>query len=110
MTWIQWGLGGTGFTGALTLLFMYRWIHRHLGNLPSVSVHFSPKGGCTEAVVAEIHKDQSDVLIQAYSLSSKPNAQALVEAKTRGVRVEVILDRSQETETYSDLAFFKEQG
>jgi phosphatidylserine/phosphatidylglycerophosphate/cardiolipin synthase-like enzyme len=107
MTWV---LVATGFTGALTLLFLYRWVHRHLGNLPTVTVHFSPKGGCTEAVVAEIGKARREVLMQAYSFSSKPIAQALVEAKTRGVKVEIVLDRSQETEAYSDLAFFQEQG
>jgi phosphatidylserine/phosphatidylglycerophosphate/cardiolipin synthase-like enzyme len=100
----------TGFTGAFTLIFLYRWAHRRFGTLPSVFVHFSPKGGCTEAVVTEIHGARREILLQAYSFSSKPIAQALIEAKTRGVKVEIVLDRSQETETYSDLALLHEQG
>jgi phosphatidylserine/phosphatidylglycerophosphate/cardiolipin synthase-like enzyme len=110
MTFIMWAQVGIGFTGALTLLFLYRWIHRRFGTLPSVSLHFSPKGGCTEAVVAELRKARREILMQAYSFSSKPIAQALVDAKTRGVKIEILFDRSQETETYSDLALLQEQG
>jgi phosphatidylserine/phosphatidylglycerophosphate/cardiolipin synthase-like enzyme len=107
MTWI---LIATGFTGALTLLFLYRAVHRRFGTLFSVAVHFSPKGGCTEAVVATIKAARREVLVLAYSFSSKPIADALAEAKKRGVHVEIILDRSNEQETYSDLAFFRENG
>ena len=31
------------------------------------SVRFSPKGGCTDAVVAELGKAKETVLVQAYS-------------------------------------------
>jgi phosphatidylserine/phosphatidylglycerophosphate/cardiolipin synthase-like enzyme len=74
-----------------------------------MDVYFSPKGGCTEAVVAELKKARREILVLAYSFSSKPIAQALVEAKTRGVHVEIVLDRSQEVEKYSDMAFLIEQ-
>jgi len=40
----------------------------------------------------------STVLVQAYSFTSEPIAQALIEAYARGVDVEVILDKSQRTE------------
>ena len=33
-----------------------------------VAVFFSPKGGCTEAVVDELGKARETVLVQAYSL------------------------------------------
>jgi len=41
---------------------------------------------------------RSTVLVQAYSFTSEPIAQALVDAHRRGVDVEVILDKSQRTE------------
>jgi len=107
MTWV---LIATGFTGALTLLFTYRALHRRFGTLFSVAVHFSPKGGCTEAVLAQLQAARREILVLAYSFSSKPIADALVEAKKRGVHVEIILDRSNEQETYSDLGFFRENG
>jgi phosphatidylserine/phosphatidylglycerophosphate/cardiolipin synthase-like enzyme len=107
MTWL---LIATGFTGALTLLFLYRWVHRRLGIMPSVEVCFSPKGGCMEAVVRELKKARHEILVQAYSFTAEPIALALVEAKKRGAHVEVLLDRSNEQESYSDLHILMEQG
>ncbi len=107
MTWI---LVATGFTGAFTLIFFYRAVHRRFGNLFSVTVRFSPKGGCTDTVLAELKAARREVQVLAYSFSSKPIADGLVEAKKRGVHVEIILDKSNEQETYSDLRFFQESG
>jgi phosphatidylserine/phosphatidylglycerophosphate/cardiolipin synthase-like enzyme len=100
----------TGVTGGITLDFTVRWLYRRLATPPSVTSLFSPKGGCTEAVVKEIHSARKQILVLAYSFSSKPIAQALIEAKTRGVQVEILLDRSNEQEAYSDLPFLMEQG
>ena len=69
------------------------------------SVHFSPKGGCTEAVVDALGRAKSTVLVQAYSFTSAPIAKALVEASRRGVKVEAVLDKSQRTEKYSSATF-----
>lgn len=60
-----------------------------------INVLFSPKGGCTEAIVAMIAKAQKTILIQAYSFTSDPIEAALVAAHKRGVKVRVIVDRSQ---------------
>lgn len=74
------------------------------------SVYFSPHGGCTEAVVDALSKAKSTVLVQAYSFTSAPIAKALVEAHRRGVKVEVILDKSQWTEKYSSATFVHNNG
>jgi phosphatidylserine/phosphatidylglycerophosphate/cardiolipin synthase-like enzyme len=111
MTLINWLLAATGFTGAMTLMFLLHRVRRMLGGAPpSVEVFFSPKGGCTERIVHEINGAHHEVLVQAYSFSSKPIAEALVAAKTRGVQVTVLLDKSNENEQYSDLPLFVEQG
>jgi phosphatidylserine/phosphatidylglycerophosphate/cardiolipin synthase-like enzyme len=81
-----------------------------LKDLPPVEVYFSPRGGCTEAVVGEIESAKSTILVQAYSFTSAPIAQALVGAHQRGVEVAVILDRSQETEKYSSADFVLHAG
>jgi phosphatidylserine/phosphatidylglycerophosphate/cardiolipin synthase-like enzyme len=107
MTWV---LLATGFTGALTLLFLVRLVYRRFALTPSIAVYHSPKGGCTDAVVRELRGARREVLVLAYSFTSKPIAQALVEAKKRGAHVEIILDRSNEHEEYSELAFLIEQG
>lgn len=64
-----------------------------LTNAPA-QVYFSPKGGCTEAIVEALDKAKTEVLVQAYSFTSAPIAKALVDAHKRGVRVEVVLDKS----------------
>ena len=78
--------------------------------LPPVDVHFSPKGGCTEAVVKGIDAAKSSVLVQAYSFTSAPIAKALVEAHKRSVDVRVILDKSVRTENYSEADFLHNAG
>lgn len=35
-------------------------------NLPAIEVYFSPKGGCTEAVVKELDAAESTILVHAY--------------------------------------------
>jgi len=75
-----------------------------LNNTPA-QVYFSPKGGCTNAIVKEIDKATLEVLVQAYSFTSKPIAQALVNAKKRAVNVEAILDKSQKTAKYTSASF-----
>jgi phosphatidylserine/phosphatidylglycerophosphate/cardiolipin synthase-like enzyme len=78
--------------------------------LPPIQVFFSPKGGCTEAVVKELSAAKETVLVQAYSFTSAPIAKALVDAHKRGVKVEVILDKSQRTEKYSSADFVLHAG
>ena len=64
---------------------------------PDWQVYFSPKGGCTEAIVKAIDGARSTVFVQAYSFTSKPIANALVNAYQRRVDVRVIVDDSEAT-------------
>lgn len=75
-----------------------------------VEVFFSPGGGCTERIVAELGKAKKTIYVQAYSFTSAPIAAALVEAHKRGVHVEVILDKGQRTEKYSSADFLSRAG
>lgn len=76
----------------------------------NVQVFFSPAGGCTEAVVSNLKQAKSNVFVQAYSFTSAPIAKALVDAAKRGVKVQVILDKSQRTEKYSSADFLRDEG
>ncbi len=67
-------------------------------------VYFSPKGGCTEAIVSEINRAKSEILVQAYSFTSKEIAKALADAHTKGVPIQIILDKSQMTARLSAAA------
>jgi phosphatidylserine/phosphatidylglycerophosphate/cardiolipin synthase-like enzyme len=75
-----------------------------------VRVYFSPHGGCTEAIVAEIGKAKTEIKIQAYSFTSKPIAQAIAEAASRNVKVEIILDKSNRSDRYSAADFTAHKG
>lgn len=77
---------------------------------PTVQAYFSPKGGCTEAIVDALSRSKKSVFVQAYSFTSAPIAKALVDAHKRGVRVEVILDKSQRSEKYSSADFVAHAG
>jgi phosphatidylserine/phosphatidylglycerophosphate/cardiolipin synthase-like enzyme len=59
-----------------------------------ITVNFSPKGGCTERVVEELGKAQHEIEMQAYSFTSQPITNALVAAHHRGVKVTIVLDKS----------------
>jgi phosphatidylserine/phosphatidylglycerophosphate/cardiolipin synthase-like enzyme len=76
----------------------------------SIEVHFSPNGGCTDAIVREIDAAQTSVRIQAYSFTSTPIAKAVVDAHRRGIQVQAILDKSNRTAKYSAATFLANQG
>lgn len=75
-----------------------------------VEVFFSPKAGCTEAIVGELDKAKKTILVQAYSFTSVPIAKALIAAHRRGVTILVLLDKSQRTEKYSSATMLLNEG
>jgi len=77
---------------------------------PAVEVYFPPHGGCTDAIIKELNQAKNTVLVQAYSFTSAPLAKALLNVHKRGVKVEVILDKSQRTDQYSSATFFFNAG
>ncbi|MGC8658398.1 MAG: phospholipase D family protein [Desulfomonilaceae bacterium] len=80
-----------------------------LNNTP-VEVYFSPDGGCTRAIVRQIDSAKSEILVQAYSFTSKAIAKALLSAHKRGIDVQVILDGTQVAEKYNPAKFFTHSG
>jgi phosphatidylserine/phosphatidylglycerophosphate/cardiolipin synthase-like enzyme len=77
---------------------------------PPITVCFSPGGGCAEVIMKELGNARLSVLVQAYSFTSAPIAKALVEAGKRGVKVEVILDKSNRSAKYSAADFLRNMG
>jgi len=76
----------------------------------TIDVYFSPRGGATEAIVKEINSAKSEILVQAYSFTSKPIAKALVDARKRGIKIEAVLDKSQRREKYTSADFVAHAG
>jgi phosphatidylserine/phosphatidylglycerophosphate/cardiolipin synthase-like enzyme len=100
------------FISIVVLFFVLQTSHAAdliLNNTPA-QVCFSPKGGCTEAIISQIDKAKSEILVQAYSFTSAPIAKALLNAHKRGVKVEAILDKSQRREKYTSATFLANSG
>jgi phosphatidylserine/phosphatidylglycerophosphate/cardiolipin synthase-like enzyme len=85
------------------------WLHRPV-QPGEVETYFSPRGGCTAAIVREIGGAKETIYVQAYSFTSAPIAAALVEAHKRGVKTQIVLDKSQQTEKYSEADFLQHAG
>jgi phosphatidylserine/phosphatidylglycerophosphate/cardiolipin synthase-like enzyme len=86
------------------------WLACVSASTAEIKVYFSPKGGCTEAVVDALSRARSTVLAQAYSFTSAPIAKALTDAYRRGVKIQVILDKSNQTDKYSAATFTQNYG
>ncbi|MGE5581466.1 MAG: phospholipase D family protein [Bacillota bacterium] len=76
----------------------------------TIEVGFSPQGGITDMIVKELNSAKSSIEVQAYSFTSPPIAKALVDAEKRGVKVRVIVDKSQKTEKYSIVTYLTNAG
>ncbi|MCY0872359.1 MAG: phospholipase D family protein [Acidithiobacillus caldus] len=76
----------------------------------TIEVAFSPPPGTTNAIVKAMGEAQHRLWIQAYSFTSAPIAKAVIDAKKRGVAVQVLLDKSQRTQKYSSADFLANQG
>jgi phosphatidylserine/phosphatidylglycerophosphate/cardiolipin synthase-like enzyme len=74
------------------------------------TVCFTPPENCTDQINKAIREARRSVHVQAYSFTSAPIAKALLEAKKRGVHVEVILDKSNRKDKYSVADFLTNQG
>lgn len=56
-------------------------------------VYFSPKGGCTEALINEIEHSTKEVLMLVNAFDSESIAGALSKAAARGIKVRIISDK-----------------
>ncbi|EME68567.1 phosphatidylserine/phosphatidylglycerophosphate/cardiolipin synthase-like protein [Paramagnetospirillum caucaseum] len=95
------------FAATVTMLMS---AHAGLAADRQIDVCFTPGIDCTGKVVDAISAARRTILVQAYSFTSPPIAQALVQAKKRGVDVRAVLDKSQRTEKYSGADFLANNG
>jgi phosphatidylserine/phosphatidylglycerophosphate/cardiolipin synthase-like enzyme len=107
LMWIQ---IATGFTGAMTLAYVWRWLLRKLGLVLDIQAYYSPRGGCQDAVVRELNRARREILVMAYSFTNDAITAALIEAKKRGLTVDILLDHSNEKERYTELHAFLQHG
>lgn len=67
----------------------------------SYDVGFSPKGNSLNLVLQGINSAKKSIHVAAYSFTSKPIAEALLQASKRGVDVKVIADQKSNSGKYS---------
>ena len=75
----------------LSILFLFCLLPYSFAN---VSVCFNPPSKCGNFIVEQIKEAKQSIYVQAYGFTSKNILNALIEAKNRGVEIEIILDRS----------------
>lgn len=59
-----------------------------------ISTCFTPPQECGNFIVNHINQAKQSIRIQAYGFTSEKIIDALIQAKSRGVKIEIILDRS----------------
>lgn len=75
-----------------------------------VQTGFSPGGTALRLVLDSIQGARHEVLVAAYSLTSRPVAGALRAAKERGVTVAVVADRKANDNRYTAVNFLANNG
>lgn len=74
------------------------------------TVCFTPQQNCTQTIVDAINNAVNSIWVQAYSFTSRPIAKALVVANERGVKVNVIFDKSVFSYGQQTLRYFSHNG
>lgn len=84
--------------GAATLLFWgYQISHAasgHFSKKNNYNLCFSPQGHCERKILHLIRNAKTSISMQTYSFTSRKIANALKDAKRRGVKIRIIADRS----------------
>ncbi len=86
---------------AATIAYLFANVQHHrpqgasgTASAAAMRVFFSPHGGCTRELVSLINHAHRSIDVEAYSFTSRPIIKALIAAHRRGVKVVIILDRS----------------
>jgi len=73
-------------------------------------VIFSPSMQAEQAIIRLIQDAKTSVHVAAYAFTSRPIAQALQDARARGLDVRVVVDKSQASGRYSAAAFLADHA
>ena len=90
---------------SLLLIFLFTLFSIVAHAQPIIEEAFSPYQGATELVVKAIGEAQKTIRVAAYSFTSRPIAQALVNACNHGVEVQIVFDKSQSTNSFIPQSF-----
>jgi len=90
--------------GIFTVLFVPGTIYA------KTEVLFSPRESIKDAIIQNITSSRGTIDVTAFTFTSGDIAEALYQAKERGVEVRVIIDQTQDAKSYPVLRFLEEEG
>ena len=90
--------------GILTALFASNTIYA------KTEVFFSPRGSIKDAIIKNIISSKGTIDVTAFTFTAGDIAEALYQAKERGVEIKVVIDHTQDAKRYPVLEFLKEEG
>ncbi len=76
----------------------------------NIELCFTPPSGCSEVIEREISKAVSSIYVQAYGMTSPTIADALIKAHERGVKVRILLDKSNLKDKWSKRSVLVDSG
>ncbi len=62
-------------------------------NNVEIKAFFSPRGGCSAAIIKTINQAQTSIDIAIYSFTNRKIADALIKAYKRGVKIRIVSDK-----------------
>lgn len=85
----------------LSMIAINSYASHTINNTASFDVGFSPRGDSLQLVLQGINSAKKTIHVAAYSFTSKPIAEALLNAAHRGVDVRVVADQKSNSGKYS---------
>ena len=77
---------------------------------PKIDLCFTPPSNCANLITDVIDRAKITIYMQAYGLTHPEIINSLIKANERGVKVRVLLDRSNLTQKYSKIEELKQVG
>lgn len=84
--------------------------HSFAPTTSKINVCFTPPVGCGALIIQQISKAKDAIYVQAFNFYSDPIAKALIKAKARGVKVRVILDKTNNDNERSQALSLMQEG
>ena len=77
---------------------------------PKIDLCFTPPSNCANLITDVIDRGKNTIHMQAYGLTHPEIINSLIKANERGVKVRILLDRSNLTQKYSKIEELKQAG
>ncbi len=76
----------------------------------NIELCFTPPSGCASVIVKEISNAKESIYVQAYGMTSPVIVESLVKAKEKGLKVRILLDKSNLKDKWSKIRELQDSG